>query len=509
MKSLRIFVYLAVAMALAFGLLTGSGQQAFAADHREAPIVDGFPEGDITDVYLFTDPNDSSRVVFIMNVNPFAVPAQGGSYTLSPEFLYQFKVDNTNDFREDLVIQVVVDKAGSGQTIRVFGPARPANTGARNTVLRGDASVKGAFGSVIQSTDGSIKAFVGLRDDPFVFDVGQFFRILNNTQDLFRGIPSAGFRGRGVRADGTSGVDGFGGFNVTTIAVSVPKSMVRGQKSRINVWATVSERVSGGDPHSASKGKGHDDGDDDDDDGPRAHYQQFERMGQQVFATVFIPKSDPNNPKASPRDAENAEIPEHDVANYSALIPDALTTTDNDGSGNTIQNRAKLLTALGLTATPNGAPLLIQGDFGNTKKDLLRNALLPDVLRFDLDDNKQDIGVFGLQNGRRLQDPSVDIAAQLLRSLADVHFPNGVFGGGLSRGLTGDRVALECSAFPACQDRRVLVVVQGTTFNKPDGLLGDTTVVGNDRPFEDSFPYLAKPHPLPGETETVGFPPQQ
>jgi len=32
---------------------------------------------------------------------------------------------------------------------------------------------------------------------------------------------------------------------------------------------------------------------------------------------------------------------------------------------------------------------------------------------------------------------------------------------------------------------------------------------GNDQPLLAQFPFLAAPHPLPGETGTVGFPPQQ
>lgn len=480
-KTQKIGAFLQVLawMLMAFGMLCWQAPQALAADHREAPMVDGIPEGDITDMYLFTDPNDSTRVVMIMNVNPFSVPAEAPSYSLSPDLLYQFKIDNTGDAREDLVIQVVVDVAGQGQTIRVFGPTAPSVTGSRNTLLGGTASAQGAFGTVFGSATG-VQAFVGLRDDPFVFDVGQFFRILNNTQDVFRQIGTS-FRGRAVRTDGTSGVDGFGGFDVTSIAVSLPKSMIRGATSKINMWGTVSQRVP-------------------DRRGGATTFTQFERMGQQVFATVFIPKG-------APRDAQNAEIPEHDVANYSGLIPDTLTTTDNDGTGNTIAGRANLLTSLGLTALPNGAPLLLPGTFANTNKDLLRVALLPDVLRFDLDlaASNQAIGQFGIQNGRRLSDPAVDIAVQLLRQLADVHFPSGVTGGG----AVGSRVALECSAFPACQDRRVLVVVQGTTFNKPDASLTDFTIVGNDMPFLTQFPYIAIPHPLPGEPGTVGFPVQQ
>jgi hypothetical protein len=480
-------------VALALGLFSWSNPRAFAADHREAPLVDSLPEGDITDVYVFTDPNDASRVVMIMNVNPFSVPAEASSYSLSPDFLYQFKIDNNGDAREDLVIQIVADVAGTGQTLSVFGPGVPDRTGMRNHILNGQPSAQGTFGTVFGSSTG-VQAFVGLRDDPFVFDIGQFFRILNGTQDVFRQVGS--FKGRAVRTDGTSGVDGFGGFDVTSIVVSLPKSMIRGNTSKVNFWSTVSQPVSNrrGDSDDAAPDK------DDHGRGERRTYTQFERMGQQAFATVFIPKG-------APRDAENAEIPEHDVANYSGLIPDTLTNTDNDGTGNTIAGRYDLLTSLGLGKLPNGAPLLLPRGAANGDKNLLREALLPDVLRFDLDlpASTQAIGAFGLQNGRQLDYPSIDTALLLLRQLADVHFPTGVTGGG----PVGNRVALECSAFPACQDRRVLVVVQGTTFIKPDNLIPILTTEGNDRMFLTTFPYVATPHPLPGEPGTVGFPPQQ
>jgi hypothetical protein len=61
--------------------------KVYGSDHREAPTVDGLPEGDLTDVYTFTDPNDSTKVDFIMNVNPFANAAEGSSYAFSPDFL--------------------------------------------------------------------------------------------------------------------------------------------------------------------------------------------------------------------------------------------------------------------------------------------------------------------------------------------------------------------------------------------------------------------------------------
>ena len=406
MTWIRAAVVLTVASATVAVLCVGSSKhisKVYGSDHREAPTVDGLPEGDLTDVYTFTDPNDSTKVDFIMNVNSFAVPGEGGSYAFSPDMLYQFKIDNTGDAREDLVIQVKFDEPGQTQTASIYGPAAPTVTGARNTLLTSAPTATAKFG-VIPAVGSGVTAFVGLRDDPFVFDFAQFTRILNGSQDLFRAVGTS-FRGRPVRSDGTSGVNTFGGFNLTSIVVSVPKSMIRGTTANINVWATVSMQVPS--RHGANS------------------YQQFERQGQQAFSTIFIPSG-------AARDAENFEIPEHDVANYSGLIPDALTTTDNDGTGNTIANRAALLTQLGLTAFPNGQPLLLPASFPNTDKNLLREALLPDVLRLNLDTPYGTLGIGsgGLQNGRILDYDDIDVALQLLRQLADVQFPSTVFGGG-------------------------------------------------------------------------------
>jgi hypothetical protein len=224
-------------------------------------------------------------------------------------------------------------------------------------------------------------------------------------------------------------------------------------------------------------------------------------MGQQAFNTVFG--------TAALKDTINETVPANDVANYSSLIPDALTVTDNDGAGNTIKNRAAVLNAVGVTSLPNGVPLLLPDSFGNTSKDLLRIALLPDVLRLDLNlaPNDLAIGQFGLQNGRRPGDDVVDIALRLLRQLADVKFPNG--SGLPGSGPIGSRKALDCSTLPQCPDRRVLAVLQGTDFIKPDATLGDLTTSGNDRPLVNAFPFGAVAHPLPGAPGTVGFPRQQ
>jgi hypothetical protein len=52
-------------------------------------------------------------------------------------------------------------------------------------------------------------------------------------------------------------------------------------------------------------------------------------------------------------------------------------------------------------------------------------------------------------------------------------------------------------------------VLQGTDFVKQDANLGDLSASGNDRSLLTTFPFLGAPHPLPGDSGTVGFPAQQ
>ncbi len=479
MSEFRKSVICVVAIPLLFAL---ASIPVHAADHRDSPTADGASEGDITDFFSFLDPNDATKIVLIMNVNPFAVPGETSSYRFSHDMLYQFKIDSTGDAKEDSVVQVVFsDDAAcpSGQSVLVYGPGTPIRTGAKNVVMGGIPSVAGCTGITLQS--GSMQVFTGLRDDPFVFDFGQFERILNGSQDVFRDLPTTPLghlRGRALHSDGASGVDNFGGFNVSSIAIEFPQSMATTRASLIYTWATVSMA-------NGTNGRGD------------ISYQQFQRMGQQAFKTVFVP--------AAQREQFNASVPSNDMTNWSSLIPDALTSTDS--SGDTFAARFDLLNSLGLFSAGAGAPALLPRTFTNTNANLLRVATLPDVLRLDLtaDPNNLEIGVNGLQNGRRPGDDAVDILVRLVRQLADIDF--------MGSGAPGKlQFPLQNLALPIT-DRRVLVVLQGTDFIRPDSTLSDLTQSGNDRPLLTVFPFLALPHPLPGDTTpapgTVGYPVQQ
>ncbi|MDP8981597.1 MAG: DUF4331 domain-containing protein [Acidobacteriota bacterium] len=453
------------------GLLLVPVSPLRAADHRDAPAVDGAGEGDITDVFAFLDPNDASRLILAMGVNPFAVPAATHSYRFSKDYLYQFKIDRTGSFREDFVIQFRFEDTPTGQRAHVrVGVPDPAYVGANNLYLVDAPSQLDLPTGQIGGQGNDIQVFTGLRDDPFVLD-GQFFRITANLQDVFRDIPTSPLghlRGRPVRADGTSGVDMFGGFNASYIVVGIPLSWLGPTRDVINIWGTISAPVD-----------------------ETGSYIQFERMGQPLFNTVFMPNG--------LKDAFNQGVPADDMSRWAKYVPDSLTTTDNDGTGNTISGRAGLLTALGLATPPNGAPLLLPASFANTNKDLLRVALLPDVLRLSVKLAPTDLGIgqFGLTNGRRPGDDVVDIALRVLRQLADVNLPAALKVPGSGPARSG---ALNAD------DRRFFAVLQGTDFIRPDANLGDLTTSGNDKPFLGTFPFFAEPHPRPGDPGTIGFP---
>lgn len=558
-----------------------------AADHRDSPAPNGIQQGDLTDVFAFVSPTDSSKTVLILPVNPFMNPNELQDYEFgtSDHLLYQLKIDNVGDATTHKVIQVLFSGHERDQTYTVLYGS-PNEQGTLNTALPSSKQICG--GAVYQllpnspanqdeqatqtaiHTQGAVRCFAGFRDDPFVTDVAQAVariglnpHTVNNIpdrnhthdQDLFRAETSpilGPARGHPIRTNPVtgavaSGVGGFDGYDLGAIVIEVPSSMLRGNRKdgNVGVWGTVSKKNT----NTAAT----------------APYTQFERMGQELTNTVFVFQQPPTgatcpvcNSVATDgalKDLFNASDPVNDVRDFGPLGPDSLTTTDNDGTGNTIAGRATLLTALAFTTAPFGTPLLAPqvGASVNTDKDLLRKILFPDILRLDLNaaptavlpgaattsnsdpvlnaikggHNNTNGGfvpgydylVYGLQNGRRPNDVVTDIVLRVFREFTDVRLPPSVAGLPTplpGSGAQGTRKTLQCTQLlvaplgnePLCEDHRVQAVLSGTNFVRTDLSLPDITQTGNDRPFRSNFPWLADPHPLPSDIGVVGFPPQ-
>jgi hypothetical protein len=177
-----------------------------------------------------------------MNSWAFITPSQASTTTFDSNLLYQFKIDNTGDAKEDRVIQVLFKGSGASQTVEVRGPLVPPVVGAMNNqVSTSDPVVSGPINQTLGTSSG-IQVFAGVREDPFFIDLEQFFRIVpdrkpsTGTLAQLPDVASASsFR------SASAAVDFVKGFNVLSIVIEVPVSqLTAGGSSKIGVWGTIS-----------------------------------------------------------------------------------------------------------------------------------------------------------------------------------------------------------------------------------------------------------------------------
>jgi len=215
-----------------------------ASDHQDTPLVEFSPRYDVNDVYAFPAPGDPSRTVLVLGTSSPLTPSQTPTATFGTrdQELYQIKIDNTGDAREDLVFQVTFTGKAGKQKVTLRGPVAPNGVGTANTLV-GGKQIKGYTNTVI--TDGAITLFAGPRDDPFFIDLEAFFRILPDRR------PEAGplstitqgpltFR---AAAGANPAVDYLRRFNDLAIVIELPTSAIANSATngRLGVWGTTSQ----------------------------------------------------------------------------------------------------------------------------------------------------------------------------------------------------------------------------------------------------------------------------
>ncbi|HXG82620.1 MAG TPA: DUF4331 family protein, partial [Pyrinomonadaceae bacterium] len=78
-----------------------------ASDHIDGPQLAHDHASDINDMYFFLDPNDNSRVVMVMTINPFLISSEIiGQAIFDHNLRYRFEIENTGDARPDRFIDV-------------------------------------------------------------------------------------------------------------------------------------------------------------------------------------------------------------------------------------------------------------------------------------------------------------------------------------------------------------------------------------------------------------------
>ncbi len=255
----------------ALGLIgVGLAGVAWASDHQQSRLTELQPRSDITDMYVFpgTGGTDAGRTTLVMNTSSPILPSQNAGAQFDPNLLYQFKIDNTGDGVEDLVIQVTFDSTSqNNRVINVRGPVAPptrmdpigapAAQGGTATVLLRNAPISligGAVGSAVSvpNAAGNIQVFAGLRDDPFFVDLEQFFRIIPDrkpvtgplaalpetpTATAFRGAAAPFDVSRGAPMDFLTVVQA----NTLSIVIELPTILLTpGARKTMGVWGTIS-----------------------------------------------------------------------------------------------------------------------------------------------------------------------------------------------------------------------------------------------------------------------------
>ncbi|MGY5050605.1 DUF4331 domain-containing protein [Streptomyces sp. 900105755] len=402
--------------ALATGGITAASVAALepgaasASSHREAPLISGTPQYDNTDLYAFVSPDKPDTTTIVSDYIPFEEPAGGPNfYQFADDAQYDIHVDNNGDAKDDLIFRYtfktkiknkqtflyntgVVDslndpdlnvtqsynldliKLRNGRpqhaTRLASGiPAAPSDVGKASmpdyAKLRSQAVYK---------TVGGGATFAGQADDPFFADLRVF--------DLLYG---------GNLSE--VGNDTLKGYNVNTIALQVPNSLIRQSASRptVGIYATTQRRNAQG------------------------YYSQVSRLGNPLVNEVVNPQKDKDRFNASePKDdaqflknVTNPELPKLIQAIYNIKAPseprnDLVSVFLTGVKGlNTLQPQAKpsemlrLNTSIKPTAKPKRLGVL-DGDnqgFPNGRRltdDVIDEAL--QVMEGELVGSKNDLG---------------------------------------------------------------------------------------------------------------------
>ena len=281
-----------------------------AANHREAPITALDHKADITDVYAFMGygAGSSGKLTLIVGVDPLLDPANGPNwFPFDDEILYEFKIDNDNDAREDISLEfrfetdqrlpslfqvyagadngyaappnspapvapgtpivppriTTLNSAGMGQRQRYSvtayrGQQRfdlraldgrplqavPTNVGPRTM------DYAALYEEGIYTLPSGIRVFAGTTDDAFWIDLGAAFDTFNVRSTVAPGVLSAAQDA----AKENVAPDTVSGYAVNTIAIEIPVNLLTrtggveaatSPAATLGVWATTSRpRVS-------------------------------------------------------------------------------------------------------------------------------------------------------------------------------------------------------------------------------------------------------------------------
>ena len=214
----------------------GPSLRTQAADHGDAPLTAHDLGADLNDLYLFRDPTDNTRVIMIMTVHGFIVPAEASNFGIfDPALRYRFEIENTGDARPDLTVDVrfsprtAVGGVPQAQIATInFSTGLTFTAPSTNSSNTADTSPT----PVITTDPSGVMFFAGLTDDPFFFDIPAFGRF---NASIRAGAPNPGVFSRAR--------DSFAGYDTMAIAFSIPATLIRGNANEIGAFIETQRRT--------------------------------------------------------------------------------------------------------------------------------------------------------------------------------------------------------------------------------------------------------------------------
>jgi Domain of unknown function (DUF4331) len=197
--------------------------------HASGPNF-GFPRGDarldMTDLYAFPKPGDTSKSTIVLNVHPsfrLDLPEPTTTEPFAPGALYEIKIDTNGDAIADICysVQFASDEDGKQTaTVRRLQGVRAAGVGEEGEVIVQQAPVSAGREAVVTEA-GDYRFFFGWRSDPFFFDVNGNFNHMQFTGDDF-----------------------FKDKNVCSIVLELPNSELGTNK--VGIWARTMDNAADG-----------------------------------------------------------------------------------------------------------------------------------------------------------------------------------------------------------------------------------------------------------------------
>ena len=203
------------------------GSQVDAADHRDGTAATDDPLADLADLYAW--PTARGTIIVVLTFN--GLQAAGGEATYDAETLYTINIDNTGNPANRAMFMAGDNDNEADISIQVkFGQNMLGDWGVQVENLPGsDGTFNGPVETEIAG-GGTSRAYAGVFEDPFFFDLEGFNMTLANTADDADPADLA--------FDSTR--DSFAGTNVNAIVLEMDATAaVNGNAdSWIQVWAT-------------------------------------------------------------------------------------------------------------------------------------------------------------------------------------------------------------------------------------------------------------------------------